>query len=318
MNRDHRSPVKEQWLRAGDGRGAFTLAELLVVLGTLGILAVVLLPALAGTQPAGAKAFQCLSNLRQLGLAESMYANDNHDRLATNSDRNNNPVSPINWICPAIGGTAVVLDWTSSPNNTNTLYLNIDRPFLGVQTTALFGNYVAKSVNIFLCPADNKLSSIQLANGWKNRMRSCAMNGAIGDGSKWFGYKPDGTPNGGHSQMPTFYQVKRISEFHNPSPANCFLILDQNPQSNDDAVFFINPAYANGSGTTFLDLPGALHNNAAGMNFADGHSEMHAWKGKVTTQPFNPNYSSYLGGVSGLDAASVNDNTWLAQHTPAN
>src|SRR5450631_4291781 len=108
MNGDHRSPVNEQLLRAGDGRGAFTLTELLVVLGTLGILALVLLPALASTQPAGAKAFQCLNNMRQLGLAESLYANDNHDRLASNSDRNNNPVATKNWICPAIGGSAIV------------------------------------------------------------------------------------------------------------------------------------------------------------------------------------------------------------------
>jgi prepilin-type processing-associated H-X9-DG protein len=318
MNSDHRNPVIGQFLRVGDGRSAFTVTELLVVLATVGILAVVLLPALASTQPAGAKAFQCLNNMRQLGLAESLYANDNQDRLASNSDRNNYPVANQNWICPALGGTAVVLDWTSSPNNTNILFLTIDGLILGQRTTALFGNYVARSVNIFLCPTDNNLSAVQRAMGWKHRMRSCAMNGAIGDGSKWFGFKADGTPNGGHASMPAFYQVKKTSDIHSPTPANCFVILDENPESDDDATFYINPAYANGSGVTFLELPGAIHNNAAGMNFADGHAEMHLWKGRVTTQPLNPNYSSYLQGVGGVDAASVNDNTWLAQHTPAN
>jgi prepilin-type processing-associated H-X9-DG protein len=90
------------------------------------------------------------------------------------------------------------------------------------------------------------------------------------------------------------------------------------PQSDDDATIFINPAYVNGSGTTFTELPGSLHTNAAGMNFADGHSEMHLWKGMVATPPFNPNYSTYLQGVGDLDPASINDNTWMAQHTPAN
>ena len=46
----------------------FTLTELLVVLFTLAILTVMLLPALAGTQPRS-KAYQCLNNMRQLALA---------------------------------------------------------------------------------------------------------------------------------------------------------------------------------------------------------------------------------------------------------
>ena len=60
-----------------------------------------------------------------------MYAQDNNDRLVSNTDKNNNPVATINWICPAIGGSAVFLDWTSGTYNTNTLYLTIDAPFLG-------------------------------------------------------------------------------------------------------------------------------------------------------------------------------------------
>src|SRR5450631_3652678 len=99
-----------------DGCGAFTLTELLVVLATLGILAVVLLPALAGNQPGSSKAFQCLNNMRQLGLAGCLYANDNHDRLASNNDQYPEPGvdRSRNWICPF--GTS--LDWSSSQKNT--------------------------------------------------------------------------------------------------------------------------------------------------------------------------------------------------------
>jgi prepilin-type processing-associated H-X9-DG protein len=61
-----------------------------------------------------------------------------------------------------------------------------------------------------------------------------------------------------------------------------------------------------------------LHGNTAGIVYADGHSDLHKWQGSVTTQPFNPNYSSYLQKVGGLDTGSQNDETWLAQHTPAN
>jgi prepilin-type processing-associated H-X9-DG protein len=189
---------------------------------------------------------------------------------------------------------------------------------MGVQATALIGSYVANTLKIFICPADNKLSASQGGLGWANRMRTCAMNGAMGDGSKWFGFKADGSPNGGHSSMPAFYTAKKLSDMHTPGPSDCFVILDEHPNSDDDATFFVNPAFANGSGNSFTELPGSLHGNGSGMVYADGHSDVHVWKGGVTTQKFDPNRTSYLQAVGGLDTASVNDLTWLAQHTPAN
>jgi prepilin-type N-terminal cleavage/methylation domain-containing protein/prepilin-type processing-associated H-X9-DG protein len=57
-------------------RAAFTLIELLVVLAVIAVLAALLLPALASGQREGRKA-GCLSNLRQLGIAATLYASDN-------------------------------------------------------------------------------------------------------------------------------------------------------------------------------------------------------------------------------------------------
>jgi prepilin-type processing-associated H-X9-DG protein len=54
----------------------FTLTELLVVIGTIALLAVTLLPALAGTK-IGTKNIQCLNNLRQLTSGALMYQSDN-------------------------------------------------------------------------------------------------------------------------------------------------------------------------------------------------------------------------------------------------
>jgi prepilin-type N-terminal cleavage/methylation domain-containing protein/prepilin-type processing-associated H-X9-DG protein len=56
-------------------RSAFTLIELLVVIGISGILASILLPALAKSKER-AKITTCINNLRQLGLGMKMYVGD--------------------------------------------------------------------------------------------------------------------------------------------------------------------------------------------------------------------------------------------------
>jgi prepilin-type N-terminal cleavage/methylation domain-containing protein/prepilin-type processing-associated H-X9-DG protein len=65
---------------APSSRRGFTLIELLVVMAIIAVLAALLLPAL-GRARASARSAQCQSNLRQIGLAIGLYADDHREEF---------------------------------------------------------------------------------------------------------------------------------------------------------------------------------------------------------------------------------------------
>jgi prepilin-type N-terminal cleavage/methylation domain-containing protein len=74
-------PSNERMKRQSKRLWAFTLIELLVVIAIIAILAALLLPALSKAK-AKAQKINCVSQLKQWGLAQFMYSTDNNDTLA--------------------------------------------------------------------------------------------------------------------------------------------------------------------------------------------------------------------------------------------
>ena len=81
--------------RGPTDRGAFTLVELLVVIGIIALLISILLPSLNRAREQ-ARQVACLSNLRQVGLAFVMYSNENKGKFPYHADLNGQ--YPEDWI----------------------------------------------------------------------------------------------------------------------------------------------------------------------------------------------------------------------------
>ena len=102
----------------GNARRAFTLIELLVVIAIIAILAAILFPVFAQAREK-ARAVSCLSNMKQLGTAFTMYLQDFDEK-----------VLPRYEACPSTGPT----------DKTQRLWTNTLQPYV-------------KNKQIFICPS---------------------------------------------------------------------------------------------------------------------------------------------------------------------
>lgn len=254
---------------------AFTLLELLSVIGIIAVLAALLLP---GMSRAEARALNtaCIGHFRQLTAAWRMFADDNQGRLVPVFYFQAGMVNSNAWVRGSMDDDTKVYP-PVAPGVLDSTNLS------GIKLGSLY--QYAGSPAVYRCPADPSR-----VNGVR-RVRSYSLNG-------WMG----GTYVKGQSN---YWVFKREADIVNPAPPKAWVFIDEHERSINDGWFAVDMVGDKG----LLDAPATRHAGSYALSFADGHVEVwkildprtRHWRTlPIPNNPLNPDWQKLQAASSSL------------------
>jgi len=162
-----------------------------------------------------------------------------------------------------------------------------------------------KSISAFRCAADR--SQLRWQGKLQPRIISYSVNCFLGSPSGWV------TSSGGNR----YRSVLKMGDITVKGPTEIFTLLDEHENSINDSHFAAFADLTRYSNNRWLDAPSGRHGNAAGFAFADGHAEIHKWRGSGLDKTMS-------GGTTGtprpypdlpfLGPAVLMDYQWITNH----
>ncbi len=244
-------------------RRGFTLIELLVVIAIIAVLMAILIPALNRAREQGKRA-TCLSNVKQLGLAWVLYADDNDNKIVNActgvAGQGNVPADEDGWV-----------HWAGYADETSET-----EQIKAIKDGALFP-YV-NSERLYKCPT-----------GLRGEMRTYAIVDSM-----------NGLPSG--PRITNRMDIRRPGERIVFRVEGWATFASWSVPYDSEAWWgsVVTQPGIHAADNRHKDPPPVRHGNGTNFSFADGHSEYWKWKdprtisygklevGSGPSQPGNP------------------------------